>query len=73
MFACASELADPRGEELYFRGVLLPRLSQDGKWAPFVNAIYHLYSPWRIPGILVAMIPFWIWIMLETQHLFRPG
>jgi membrane protease YdiL (CAAX protease family) len=55
-------LLGPVVEELYFRGYLLPRLSRYGKWAPFVNAIlfavYHLFSPWRIPGIIVAMIPF---------------
>ena len=55
-------LAGPVVEELYFRGYLLPRLSRYGKWAPLLNAIlfaiYHLFSPWRIPGIIVAMIPF---------------
>ena len=55
-------LAGPVVEELYFRGFLLPRLSRYGKWAPLWNAIlfaiYHLFSPWRIPGIIVAMIPF---------------
>jgi hypothetical protein len=55
-------LAGPVVEELYFRGYLLPRISRYGKWAPLLNAIlfavYHLFSPWRIPGIIVAMIPF---------------
>jgi len=55
-------LAGPVVEELYFRGFLLPRLSRYGKWAPLLNAtlfaVYHLFSPWRIPGIIVAMIPF---------------
>jgi membrane protease YdiL (CAAX protease family) len=55
-------LAGPVVEELYFRGYLLPRLSRYGKWAPLLNAILfavqHLFSPWRIPGIIVAMIPF---------------
>jgi len=55
-------LAGPVVEELYFRGYLLPRLSRYGKWAPLWNAILfavqHLFSPWRIPGIIVAMIPF---------------
>jgi membrane protease YdiL (CAAX protease family) len=55
-------LAGPVVEELYFRGYLLPRISRYGKWAPLLNAIlfavYHIFSPWRIPGIIVAMIPF---------------
>lgn len=55
-------LAGPVVEELYFRGFLLPRISRYGKWAPLLNtilfAVYHIFSPWRIPGIIVAMIPF---------------
>jgi len=55
-------LAGPVVEELYFRGYLLPRISRYGKWAPLLNAIlfsvYHLFSPWRILGIIVAMVPF---------------
>jgi len=55
-------IAGPVVEELYFRGFLLPRLSRYGNWAPLLNAtlfaVYHLFSPWRIPGIIVAMIPF---------------
>jgi membrane protease YdiL (CAAX protease family) len=55
-------LVGPIVEELYFRGYLLPRLSSYGKWAPLLNAIlfglYHFFSPWRILGIIVAMIPF---------------
>ena len=55
-------LVGPVVEELYFRGYLLPRISRYGKWAPLFNAIlfavYHLFSPWRVLGIIVAMIPF---------------
>jgi hypothetical protein len=55
-------LLGPVVEELYFRGYLLPRISRYGKWAPLLNAIlfsvYHIFSPWRIPGIIVATIPF---------------
>ena len=55
-------LVGPVVEELYFRGYLLPRISRYGKWAPLLNAtlfsVYHIFSPWRIPGIIVAMIPF---------------
>ncbi len=49
----------PVVEELYFRGYLLPRMSQFGRWAPLVNVVlfslYHFWSPWqllsRIAGI----------------------
>jgi len=43
------------GEELLFRGLLLPRLSGAfGQWDRLVNGvlfgIYHLHLPWSIPA-----------------------
>ena len=46
------------GEELLFRGLLLPRMkSACGKWDWVANgalfAVYHLHQPWSIPTALV--------------------
>lgn len=52
-------------EELYFRGFLLPRLSQLGRWAPVVNTVlfslYHLWSPWTVLTRVIFMFAgFWL-------------
>lgn len=48
-------------QEIYFRGYLLPRISQYGNWAPVINAflfaVYHFISPWRIVSITFALLP----------------
>ena len=46
------------GEELLFRGVLLPRMKGvfgRGDWVAngVLFAVYHLHEPWRIPSALV--------------------
>jgi uncharacterized protein len=46
------------GEELLFRGLLLPRMSGAfGRWDWLANGVlfatYHLHQPWTIPGALV--------------------
>jgi uncharacterized protein len=46
------------GEELLFRGVLLPRMrGAFGRWDWVANgvlfALYHLHMPWVIPSSLV--------------------
>jgi membrane protease YdiL (CAAX protease family) len=46
------------GEELLFRGLLLPRMSRTfGRWDWLANgllfATYHLHQPWTMPGALV--------------------
>jgi membrane protease YdiL (CAAX protease family) len=54
-------LAGPITEELYFRGYLLPRIDRYGKWAPVLStllfSIYHLWTPWRGPQIVVGFLP----------------
>ena len=54
-------LLGPLVEELYFRGLLLPRIAALGAWAPLAGAvlfmIYHLWSPWQLPIRLLAFLP----------------
>jgi len=51
----------PIVEELYFRGYLLPRISQLRGWAPLFNtvlfSIYHFFSPWQNPLRILAFTP----------------
>lgn len=46
------------GEELLFRGLLLPRMrGAFGRWDWFANgllfAVYHLHTPWSIPAAVI--------------------
>ncbi|MGZ8721972.1 MAG: CPBP family intramembrane glutamic endopeptidase [Aeromicrobium sp.] len=54
--------AGPTVEELYFRGYLLPRMGQFGRWAPLVNVIlfslYHFWSPWQFLSRIAGVTPF---------------
>ena len=53
--------AGPIVEELYFRGYLLPRMAQLGRWAPLVHAVlfslYHFWTPWQNVSRIALMIP----------------
>lgn len=59
-FVCSGIIA-PIGEELYFRGYLLPRLERLGYGAPLLNivlfAVYHLWTPLANPGRVLALFP----------------
>jgi membrane protease YdiL (CAAX protease family) len=54
--------AGPIVEELYFRGYLLPRMGQFGRWAPLVNvalfSLYHFWSPWQFFTRIAGVTPF---------------
>ena len=53
--------AGPVVEEMYFRGHLMPRLERFGSYAPLIStvlfALYHVWTPWRWPAILVGFLP----------------
>jgi uncharacterized protein len=57
----------PIVEELYFRGYLLPRLSQLGRWSIIVNSIlfslYHFTTPWMLILRFLITLP-----MAYTAH-----
>jgi uncharacterized protein len=61
-YAVLNVLIGPVVEELYFRGYLLPRMSQLGRWAPLVNvtlfSIYHFWSPWQLLSRIAGVTPF---------------
>jgi CAAX amino terminal protease family. len=52
LFSC---ILGPLTEELYFRGFLLPRMQNWGRWAPLANAVlfslYHFFSHGRISPV----------------------
>jgi hypothetical protein len=62
VYALMNIFVGPGVEEIYFRGYLLPRMSQMGKWAPFVNSalfsLYHFWSPWSLLTRIVGVTPF---------------
>ncbi|MFG3341685.1 type II CAAX prenyl endopeptidase Rce1 family protein [Glycomyces sp. NPDC048151] len=51
----------PLIEEYYFRGFLLPRLPQLGRWAPLFNtvlfSIYHFWAIWTVPSKIIFLLP----------------
>jgi membrane protease YdiL (CAAX protease family) len=61
VYAVMNIFVGPFVEELYFRGYLLPRMSQMGKWAPLVNSVlfslYHFWSPWSLLTRVVGVTP----------------
>ena len=61
-YAALNVIAGPVTEELYFRGYLLPRMSQFGRWAPLLNvalfSLYHFFSPWQFMSRIAGVAPF---------------
>lgn len=66
-------IAGPVTEELYFRGHLLPRIDRRGAHAPIINtvlfAIYHFFSPWRYPAIVIGFLPI-TWLAWRERSVF---
>ncbi|MFI7104843.1 type II CAAX prenyl endopeptidase Rce1 family protein [Nonomuraea sp. NPDC050227] len=62
----------PLIEEYYFRGFLLPRLPQLGKWAPIFNtllfSVYHFWAPWTVLSKLVFLYP-GVWLAWKKQDI----
>lgn len=62
----------PAMEEMYFRGYLLPRLSQAGRWAPTLNmvlfSLYHLWTPWQFFTRIGFFLPT-VWVTWRKQDL----
>lgn len=61
-FLALNAVLGPLAEELYFRGYLLPRMSQYGRWAPLLNVVlfslYHFWSPWQFLSRIAGVSPF---------------
>ena len=62
------------GEELLFRGLLLPRMrGAFGRWDwvanGFLFAVYHLHEPWLIPSSLVDIFAFVVPVAALPQRL----
>lgn len=62
----------PLIEEYYFRGFLLPRLPQLGKWAPVLNtvlfSVYHFWAPWTVVSKLFFLFP-GIWFAWRKKDI----
>lgn len=63
----------PIVEEFYFRGYLLPRLEQYGKWAPLINvslfSLYHFWTPWQTISRILWLLP-WVYTVWRKQNIY---
>jgi membrane protease YdiL (CAAX protease family) len=68
-----SGLVAPIVEELYFRGLLMPRIPVAGAWGPAINAalfsIYHFFSPWNYIAIFAVFLPLAYYVRLRGSLL----
>jgi uncharacterized protein len=68
-------IVGPVTEELYFRGHLLPRIDRFGRFAPVLNTVlftlYHLWTPWRWPQVLVGSLPA-NWLAWRERTVWLP-
>jgi membrane protease YdiL (CAAX protease family) len=60
-------------EELYFRGVLLPKVSWMGSWAMLFTTVlftvYHFDSPWQFIERFLSMLPLVIYAWRKKDFL----
>lgn len=72
-FGVLNAVVGPLVEELYFRGFLLPRMSQFSHWAPLINVVlfslYHLWSPWQFLSRVAGVSPF-AYAVWRTQNVW---
>ena len=63
----------PFGEEIYFRGYLMPRMGNNTWIAPLLNvvffALYHLWTPWMLPMRVIGLLPmvFLVWYKKDLK------
>jgi hypothetical protein len=73
-----SNLSGAIVEELYFRGILLPKISWMGTWAPrfsaFLFTIYHFDSIWQSPERFINLVPiiFLAWYKKDLKMIIFP-
>ncbi|HET9744256.1 MAG TPA: CPBP family intramembrane glutamic endopeptidase [Chitinophagaceae bacterium] len=62
----------PLAEEYYFRGYLLPRMENWGKWSFVLNTVlfslYHFWQPYVYLTLIMAMMPM-VWLIWKTKDL----
>jgi membrane protease YdiL (CAAX protease family) len=62
----------PLAEEYYFRGYLLPRMQNWGKWSFVINTIlfslYHFWQPYVYITLIIAMMPM-VWLIWKMKDL----
>ncbi|NNU78071.1 CPBP family intramembrane glutamic endopeptidase [Clostridium estertheticum] len=62
LYAIGNGILGPIVEELYFRGLIMPRINRFGKLTPLIITLlfsaYHLFSPWEYITRVIACFPF---------------
>jgi CubicO group peptidase (beta-lactamase class C family)/membrane protease YdiL (CAAX protease family) len=68
-----SGIVAPVVEELYFRGYLLPRIEQLGRWAPVLNvtlfSFHHFWTPLLNPGRVIALLPL-VYLVWRKRNIY---
>ncbi len=73
IYAIGNGILGPIVEELYFRGLIMPRINRFGKWTPIIITLlfsaYHLFSPWENITRIIACFPF-VYCVYKKKNIF---
>ncbi len=73
LYAVGNGILGPVVEELYFRGLLMPRINRFGTWAPVLITLlfsaYHLFSPWENATRVIACFPF-VYCVYKKKNIY---
>ncbi|EKQ51439.1 MULTISPECIES: type II CAAX endopeptidase family protein [unclassified Clostridium] len=73
LYIICNGILGPIVEELYFRGLIMPRINRFGNWTPVIIAIlfsaYHLFSPWEFITRIIACFPF-VYCVYKKKNIY---
>lgn len=73
LYAIGDGILGPIVEELYFRGLIMPRINRFGKSTPIIVTLlfsaYHLFSPWEYITRVIACFPF-IYCVYKKKNIY---